>query len=161
MFRMSKTVDCAGPHLNGGRGSTEACVGPCSSNHPELHRRKFESVVGCGLGNTKEPRDMDLLRVEGFCTLTISRTTLIVPIATSGNSPAIGDLSLETGIITHVDKGRIFVEPGPRCSSRPILSTPGLLNNQMRLFPHGIRASRVQPDRQICGELGTGPNRPR
>lgn len=87
----------------------EACVGPSSSNHPELHRRKFGSVVCCGLGNIKELRAMDLLRVEYFCTLTISRTTL-VPIAASGNSPAIGDLSLETGKITQVDKGRIFVE---------------------------------------------------
>lgn len=58
----------------------------------------------------KELGVMDLLRVEGFCTLTISRTTLVVPIAASGNSLAIGDLSLETGTITHVDKGRIFVE---------------------------------------------------
>lgn len=52
---------------------------------------------------------MELLRVEDFCTLTTSRTTL-VPIAASGNSPAIGDLLLETGTITQVDKGRIFVE---------------------------------------------------
>jgi hypothetical protein len=65
--------------------------------------------MGCGLGYMKELGVMDLLRVEGFCTLTISRTTL-VPIAASGNSPAIGDLSLEMGTITHVDKGRIFVE---------------------------------------------------
>ncbi|CAI6092487.1 unnamed protein product [Clonostachys chloroleuca] len=60
------------------------------------------------VANKKIGREDDsgnLLRVRGYCTLTISKMTYIVPIALIGKPPSIGGLSLEIGSIAYVETG--------------------------------------------------------
>ncbi|CAH0019647.1 unnamed protein product [Clonostachys rhizophaga] len=66
------------------------------------------------VANKKIGREDDsgnLLRARGYCTLTISKMTHIVPIALIGKPPSIGGLSLEIGSIAHVETGQMLVEP--------------------------------------------------
>jgi len=71
----------------------------------------WDSLVASGKITRKDDSG-NLLRIQGRCTLTVSITTHIVPIAVVGKPPSVEGLALEIGTIAHVKKGRILVEAG-------------------------------------------------
>ncbi|CVL08154.1 uncharacterized protein FMAN_14186 [Fusarium mangiferae] len=84
--------------------------------NPGIDLVRSSAALWNGLvGNKKIRREEDsgnLLRAEGFCCLTISRTTHIVPLTISGQPPMIDNVALETGTITHIEKGKIVIDAG-------------------------------------------------